>query len=100
MPTASCPSAPPKAKPAAERLRDLLARAYGLEWSASRQQELLAQVDSAGASLEDWLRNAFFEQHCKLFQNRPFIWHIWDGHKSGFSALVNYHKLTTPTWRS
>jgi len=79
---------------AAERLRDLLARAYGQEWSASRQQELLAQVDSAGASMEDWLRNAFFEQHCKLFQNRPFIWHIWDGHKSGFSALVNYHKLT------
>ncbi len=79
---------------AAERLRDLLARAYGKEWSASRQQELLAQVDSAGASLEDWLRNAFFEQHCKLFQNRPFIWHIWDGHKSGFSALVNYHRLT------
>lgn len=79
---------------AAERLRDLLAQAYDKEWSASLQQELLAQVDSAGASLEDWLRNAFFEQHCKLFQNRPFIWHIWDGHKSGFSALVNYHKLT------
>ena len=79
---------------AAERLRDLLARAYGPEWSAPRQQELLAQVDSAGDSLEDWLRNAFFEQHCKMFQNRPFIWHVWDGHKSGFSALVNYHKLT------
>jgi len=79
---------------AAERLRDLLAQAYGQNWSATRQQELLDQVDSAGASLEEWLRNAFFEQHCKLFQNRPFIWHIWDGHKSGFSALVNYHKLT------
>jgi len=79
---------------AAERLRDLLAQAYGHDWSASRQQELLAQVDSAGASLEDWLRNTFFDQHCKLFHNRPFIWHIWDGHKSGFSALVNYHKLT------
>lgn len=78
---------------AAERLRDLLAKAYGPEWSVSRQQELLAQVESAGASLEDWLRNAFFEQHCKLFQNRPFIWHLWDGHKSGFSALVNCHKL-------
>ena len=88
------PISPTKGEAAAERLRDLLARAYGQEWSASRQQELLAQVDSAGASLEDWLRNDFFEQHCKLFQNRPFIWHIWDGHKSGFSALVNYHKLT------
>ena len=79
---------------AAERLRDLLAQAYGNDWSATRQQELLSQVGSAGASLEDWLRNAFFEQHCKLFHNRPFIWHIWDGHKSGFSALVNYHNLS------
>src|SRR5690606_2163187 len=23
----------------------------------------------------------------------PFIWHIWDGLKDGFSALINYHKL-------
>ena len=36
----------------------------------------------------------FFEQHCALFNKRPFIWHLWDGHKSGFSVLVNYHKLT------
>jgi len=28
-----------------------------------------------------------------LFHNRPFIWHIWDGRRDGFSALVNYHKL-------
>lgn len=89
------PISPTKGEAAAsDRLRDLLAKAYGQVWNASRQHELLAQVDSAGASLDDWLRNAFFEQHCKLFQNRPFIWHIWDGHKSGFSALVNYHKLT------
>ena len=32
-------------------------------------------------------------QHCKVFHNRPFIWHIWDGRNDGFSALVNYHKL-------
>ena len=79
---------------AAERLRELLAHAYGTEWNATRQEELLAQVDYAGASLEDWLRNGFFEQHCALFHHRPFIWHVWDGLKNGFSALVNYHKLT------
>jgi hypothetical protein len=79
---------------AAERLRELLARAYGNDWNATRQEALLAQVDYAGASLEDWLRNGFFEQHCALFHHRPFIWHIWDGRKDGFSALVNYHKLT------
>jgi len=79
---------------AAERLRQLLARAYGKDWNATRQGELLAQVDYAGASLEDWLRNGFFEQHCSLFHQRPFIWHVWDGLKNGFSALVNCHKLT------
>jgi hypothetical protein len=80
--------------PAAERLRELLARAFGVDWNAARLEELLAQAGYAGASLEDWLRNGFFEQHCRLFHHRPFIWHLWDGHKSGFSALVNYHKLT------
>ena len=89
------PISPAKGEgPATERLRELLARAYGKDWNAARQEALLAQVDYAGASLEDWLRNGFFEQHCALFHHRPFIWHVWDGHKSGFSALVNYHKLT------
>jgi hypothetical protein len=89
------PISPAKGEgPAAERLRELLARAYGKDWSAARQEELLAQMDYAGASLEDWLRNGFFEQHCALFHHRPFIWHVWDGLKNGFSALVNYHKLT------
>lgn len=46
-----------------------------------------------GTSLDEWLREKFFEQHCKRFHNRPFIWHIWDGRKDGFSCLVNYHKL-------
>lgn len=89
------PISPAKGEgPAAERLRELLARAYGKDWNATRQEALLAKVDYAGASLEDWLRNGFFEQHCALFHHRPFIWHVWDGLKNGFSALVNYHKLT------
>jgi hypothetical protein len=79
---------------AAERLRKLLTCVNGKDWSATRQEELLSQVNYAGASLEDWLRNGFFEQHCTLFHQRPFIWHIWDGVKNGFSALLNCHKLT------
>ena len=55
---------------------------------------LLAAVGYAGKSLDDWLRNGFFEQHCQLFLQRPFVWHIWDGLRDGFSVLVNYHKLT------
>ncbi|MDF0664515.1 MAG: N-6 DNA methylase [Nitrospira sp.] len=89
-----CISAIKGEEPAAERLRALLAAAYCSEWTAAKQAELLAQVDHAGKSLEDWLRNGFFEQHCALFHHRPFIWHIWDGRKDGFSALVNYHQLS------
>lgn len=80
-------------QPAAERLRTLLAAAYGDAWSVEEQQRLLADVGHGGKSLAVWLRGGFFIQHCKLFKNRPFIWHIWDGRKDGFSALVNYHKL-------
>lgn len=89
-----CISAIKGEDPAADRLRALLAAAYGSGWSAIKQAALLAQVDHAGEPLEDWLRNKFFEQHCALFHHRPFIWHIWDGRKDGFSALVNYHQLT------
>ena len=78
---------------AADRLLDLLVAAYGPEWTNATLATLLANADHAGKTLETWLREKFFTQHCKLFQHRPFIWHIWDGLRDGFSALVNYHKL-------
>jgi len=89
-----CLSATKGEAPASERLRELLARAWGKEWNATVLDGLLAQASYAGKTLDDWLRNGFFEQHCALFDHRPFLWHLWDGHKSGFSALMNYHQLT------
>jgi len=81
-------------QPAADRLLRLLMRAYGDEWRPEILDQLLAAVGYAGKTIEDWLRNGFFEQHLKLFHQRPFIWHIWDGRRrDGFAALVNYHKL-------
>jgi len=100
-------------EPAGSRLQEFLAAAYesrsGFQPLNNQRQDaaatilpatfqdwlnkLLAQTDPA-ANLDDWLRNHFFEQHCKLFHHRPFIWHIWDGRRrDGFHALVNYHKL-------
>ncbi|WP_100635910.1 Eco57I restriction-modification methylase domain-containing protein [Marinomonas sp. ef1] len=76
---------------AAKRLVDLLMKAYGPAWSTTVEEKLLKSLKAK--DWESWLREKFFEQHCKLFQNRPFIWQIWDGEKDGFSALVNYHKL-------
>jgi hypothetical protein len=78
---------------AADRLLNLLVAAYGREWSNDTLSLLLTSAGHAGKTLESWLREKFFAQHCKLFQNRPFVWHIWDGLRDGFAALVNYHTL-------
>lgn len=78
---------------AADRLLNLLAAAYGDDWSNDKLSQLLTNADHAGKTLETWLREKFFTQHCKVFQHRPFVWHIWDGLRDGFAALVNYHKL-------
>ncbi len=78
---------------AADRLLNLLASAYGNGWSTDILSALLKGVGFADKSLETWLRDGFFAQHCELFHQRPFIWQIWDGLRDGFSALVNYHKL-------
>jgi hypothetical protein len=81
---------------AADRINALLSEAYGAEWSAAKLASLLSEVGYAGKSLDDWLRDGFFAQHCDLFHQRPFIWHIWDGRRDGFHALVNYHLLAAP----
>jgi len=85
---------------ASDRLLNLLAAAYGDAWSNDTLAQLLNNADHAGKSLETWLREKFFAQHCKRFGNRPFIWQVWDGLSDGFSALVNYHKLDYKTLES
>lgn len=85
---------------ASDRVLNLLAAAYGDAWSNDVLAQLLTAADHTGKSLESWLRDKFFTQHCKLFGNRPFVWHIWDGLHDGFAALVNYHKLDYKTLES
>jgi len=80
-------------EPAPERLRRVLRTTYGGSWSVDKQTQLLHQARFESKGLVLWLRDGFFAQHCKLFHQRPFIWHIWDGRKDGFAALVNYHRF-------
>ena len=80
-------------KAADERLEALLMATFGEQWNGALRNQLLTEVQCSGKTLAYWLREKLFEQHCKLFQNRPFIWHIWDGLADGFNALVNYHQL-------
>lgn len=90
-----------RGEPAAhERLSKLLASAFSDDWSLSKERELLLAAAVANnsrkpeTSLQSWLRNSFFAEHCKLFQSRPFVWQVWDGNPTGFSALVNAHRLS------
>lgn len=87
-----------RGEPAAhERLLKLLIAAWETtepgSWKPAVLDKLLADADCAGKSLEVWLRDKFFEQHARRFHHRPFVWHVWDGLKDGFAALVNYHQL-------
>ena len=77
----------------ATRLRELLAAAFGDRWSSILERRLVTEAGGKNGRLEDWLRDTFFAQHVKVFDSRPFLWHIWDGRKDGFSAIVNYHRL-------
>jgi len=77
----------------ATRLRELLVAAYGDQWSGAVERALVGATGGKNGRLEDWLRDTFFAQHIKTFDNRPFLWHIWDGRKDGFSAIANYHRL-------
>jgi hypothetical protein len=81
---------------AADRLQQLLGAAFGPSWSPTKQKELLEATGSK-RNLGDWFRDDFFKQHCALFGHRPFVWHIWDGQRDGFAALVNYHRLDRKT---
>jgi N-6 DNA Methylase. len=76
----------------ADRLRALLSAALG----DFDEHALITATGSRARDLETWLRDEFFEQHCALFHHRPFVWHLWDGRKDGFHALVNYHQLAAP----
>ena len=78
---------------AADRILNLLAFSFNKSWNVQKLEGLLKKVDHPNKSLESWLRDKFFIQHCKLFRHRPIIWQIWDGLNDGFSALINYHML-------
>ncbi|WP_366656605.1 SAM-dependent methyltransferase [Fodinicurvata sp. EGI_FJ10296] len=87
-------------KSLADRLRRYLAAAFGADWSDALERRLVSDADelldkkvARDGSLETWLRDRAFRQHCALFGQRPFLWHISDGLKDGFSVLAHYHRF-------
>ena len=82
---------------ATTRLRAMLSKAYGDAWSTSLERELVTSAGGETGDLGAWLRDSYFAHHLRVFQQRPFIWHISDGLRDGFSVLVNYHRLDHST---
>ena len=87
-------------KPLADRLRAYLAAVFGADWSDTLESRLVAEADETldkraarDGSLEAWVRDRAFRQHCTLFGQRPFLWHISDGLEDGFSVFAHYHRL-------
>jgi len=87
-------------KSLADRLRAYLAAAFGRDWSDEMERRLVVEADdlfdkkiARDSSLEAWVRDRAFRQHCALFDQRPFLWHISDGLKDGFSVFVHYHRF-------
>ena len=87
-------------KPLADRLRAYLTAVFGAGWSDALERRLVAEADETldkkgarNGSLEAWVRDRAFRQHCALFGRRPFLWQISDGLKDGFSVFVLYHRL-------
>jgi hypothetical protein len=93
-------------RPLADRLRAFLVAAFGSDWSDTKERQLIAEADeqldkkaAKDQTLEGWLRDRAFRQHCRLFNDRPFLWQVWDGMKDGFSAFLHYHRLDQATLR-
>jgi hypothetical protein len=94
-------------KSLADRMRDILAAACGSKLSLAREHALVRAADmrldtkdakdAKDAKLETWLAERAFRQHCVLFDQRPFLWHVWDGMKDGFSVFLHYHRLDGST---
>jgi hypothetical protein len=78
---------------AATRLRELIRVVWGPDYGEGTIRELLAAEGAKATDLGTWLADEFFDDHCRLFHQSPFIWHVSDGVRGGFSALVNYHRL-------
>jgi hypothetical protein len=79
---------------AANRLRKILQSAFGTKYSLAALLK-----DKKSSKLEDWLLDEFFAEHSAMFDGgkgpRPVVWHVWDGLREGFHALVNYQKLSS-----
>ena len=79
--------------PQPQRLGPIGPTPWSADWSSEADDDDRQEDRSRDGSLESWVRDRAFRQHCALFGKRPFLWHISDGLRDGFSVFVHYHRF-------
>lgn len=88
--------------PLAERVRQELAALFPDREESQLEVEIVNELKRSVkgyrkcASLDDWLANAYFEYHARLYKSRPIYWHIASAQGTtpfAFGALVHYHRF-------
>lgn len=88
--------------PLLDRLRHELYAAFPAQDPAALETEVINELKKKtkgyrrAESLAEWLQDVFFETHCRLYQQRPLIWHLASDQTRrvpAFGALVHAHKF-------
>ena len=82
---------------ASDRLLNLLADAYGQDWSNDVLAQLLTAADHAGKSLETWLRDKFFTSTARCSVIVRLFGISGTACAMALPPLINYHKLDYKT---
>lgn len=78
---------------AAHRLNDFLEIVFGAD---TKTQNINFVRDALGKDVADYLRNDFYTDHKKMYQNRPIYWMFSSnqkGKRAAFQVLVYMHRM-------
>jgi type II restriction/modification system DNA methylase subunit YeeA len=83
------------------RFSEFLRVTYGTDTLDENLDYIAKALGTRGNTSREIIRNYFlkdfFEDHCKVYQNRPIYWMFDSGKADGFKALVYVHRYNADT---
>jgi hypothetical protein len=97
VPIVKCSNDPP----IEERVLAELGKIVGTERLHEFEGEVASELRKRVAgykrtdSISDWLTNAYFEHHVRLYKSRPIYWHLASSQQAdpAFGVVVRYHRF-------
>lgn len=79
------------------RFKNFIAIVYGMEFFNENLDFIADALGKKGTETSEetirrYFNNEFYEDHIKLYQNKPIYWLFDSGNKNGFKALVYMHR--------